>query len=435
MEELTKRNGKGVWMREIEKVLKRFDASIEWLTERIGIREDEIEKIRVDRETEEREKSVLLGAKRLKSIEEVMEEVEVLIDTHFFNEFYGTKSSTFLKRVIENQGSIEMRLLKKTWRTLNCSPKTMKIIREIQENLLCVGKRKEMITKKKTKTTCSCSKTGAQLTAKHIISCCRKVSGEINSRHDIVVNILLNNVLIKRKLISHEQKWEERKTVRSQNDEITIGTEHWRSDEWKEKGRVAGAKLKPDLVWLWRENGGQWKKVVVDVKVTSTDKMNDEFKKKDEKYRKWTTQETREKKVGMAVMVPLIISHDGAVHRGSVMRWKSIAKDIDVDWVRMAQSVLRYNVVIVGKFFNKGRWVSEAWKKDHPEEFDDELHGPHERIATGEERMERLDLELVPENVVCVRSSGTPPPRDVRLTSAGRGNPNLQVRGPINQLN
>ena len=29
MEELTKRNGKGVWPREIEKALKRFDASLE----------------------------------------------------------------------------------------------------------------------------------------------------------------------------------------------------------------------------------------------------------------------------------------------------------------------------------------------------------------------------------------------------------------------
>ena len=32
MEELTKRNGKGVWLREVEEVLKRFDASLEWLT-------------------------------------------------------------------------------------------------------------------------------------------------------------------------------------------------------------------------------------------------------------------------------------------------------------------------------------------------------------------------------------------------------------------
>ena len=35
MEELTKRNGKGVWKREIEKVLKMFGASIEWLIERM----------------------------------------------------------------------------------------------------------------------------------------------------------------------------------------------------------------------------------------------------------------------------------------------------------------------------------------------------------------------------------------------------------------
>ena len=112
----------------------------------------------------------------------------------------------------------------------------------------------------------------------------------------MVVNILLNNILIQRRLISDEQKWEDRKIVRTDTDEITIGTEHWVSDEWRDKGRVAGAKLKPDLVWLRRENGGQLKKVVVDVKVTSTEKMNDKFKKKDDKYRKWTTQEARERR-------------------------------------------------------------------------------------------------------------------------------------------
>ena len=133
--------------------------------------------------------------------------------------------------------------------------------------------------------------------------------------------------------------------------------------------------------------------------VTSTDRMNDEFKKKDDKYREWTTQETREKKVDMAVMVPLIISHDGAINKGSVMRWKSFAKDIDVDWVRMAQSVLRYNVVIVGKFFNKGSWVSEAWRKEHPEEFIDESHDHPERIETISERRELLHLGPDPESV------------------------------------
>ena len=36
VEEVTKRNGKGMWMREIERVLKRLDASLEWLVGRIG---------------------------------------------------------------------------------------------------------------------------------------------------------------------------------------------------------------------------------------------------------------------------------------------------------------------------------------------------------------------------------------------------------------
>ena len=160
MEELTKRNGKGVWMREIEKVLKRFDASLEWFIERIWMREEEIENVRGDREVEEREKSPLLRAKRLKSIADVLEEVEVLIDTHFFNEFYDTKSSIFLRSVIENQGWIEMRLFKRTWKSLNCTPKTMKIIQEIQENLLWVGKRKELIMKKRRRRHVSAARPG-----------------------------------------------------------------------------------------------------------------------------------------------------------------------------------------------------------------------------------------------------------------------------------
>ena len=90
----------------------------------------------------------MIRAKRRKSIDEVLEEVEVLIDTHFFNVFSETKSSAFLKKAIENQSSIDVRLFKRTWRTLNCTPKTLKVIREIQENLLCVGKSRELITKK-----------------------------------------------------------------------------------------------------------------------------------------------------------------------------------------------------------------------------------------------------------------------------------------------
>ena len=92
----------------------------------------------------------------------------------------------------------------------------------------------------------------------------------------------------------------------------------------------------------------------------------------------------------------------------------------------MAQSVLRYHVVIVGKFFNKGSWVSETWRKEHPEELDEEPDGPPERIATGVERREPLNLEPNLESAVCVRSSGTPPPHSVRLTPTGRGNPHFE---------
>ena len=164
--------------------------------------------------------------------------------------------------------------------------------------------------------------------------------------------------------------------------------------------------------------------------------MNDAFREKDEKYRVWATSETREKKVSKAVMVPLIISHDGADHRDTVRRWKDFAPDIQVDWVRMAQNVLRYNVVIVGRVFNKGSWVSEKWRKSHPDELAEEPEGPPERMTTANERKERLQLDQEPEGAVCVRSSGTPPLHGVRLTSTGRGKyPDETMGRPINQLN
>ena len=134
------------------------------------------------------------------------------------------------------------------------------------------------------------------LNAKHKISYWKRVSAEINARHDIVVNILLNNTLILRGLTTHGQKWEDRKTIRTAKDEITVGTEHPRSDEWSGGGRVRGARLKPDLVWLSCDSGGKWRKVVVNVNVTSTDKLNYAYKEKDEKYREWTIKETREKR-------------------------------------------------------------------------------------------------------------------------------------------
>ena len=53
----------------------------------------------------------------------------------------------------------------------------------------------------------------------------------------------------------------------------------------------------------------------MDVKATSTDKMNESFRETDDKYRECATKETREKKVVVTVMVPLIISHDGSFTR------------------------------------------------------------------------------------------------------------------------
>ena len=97
-EEMIKKNGKGVWSREIEKVLKRFDASLEWLMERIGIREEEMNKVGQNGEMEEGEKTKILQAKRTKRIDGVMEEVQVLVDTHHFNEFSETKSSFFSQK-------------------------------------------------------------------------------------------------------------------------------------------------------------------------------------------------------------------------------------------------------------------------------------------------------------------------------------------------
>ena len=105
------------------------------------------------------------------------------------------------------------------------------------------------------------------------------------------------------------------------------------------------------------------------------------------------------------------------------MRWKNFAPDIKVDWVRMAQNVLRYHVVIVGKFFNKGSWASEAWRREHPEEFADDAQGPPERIERDSDRKERLHLVPVCEGAVCVRSSDTPPPHGARLTPAERDDP------------
>ena len=63
MEELTKRNGKGIWMREIEKGLKRFDTSLELLTGIIAMRDEEMESIRRNDEMDGEENQMLRAKK------------------------------------------------------------------------------------------------------------------------------------------------------------------------------------------------------------------------------------------------------------------------------------------------------------------------------------------------------------------------------------
>ena len=81
------------------------------------------------------------------------------------------------------------------------------------------------------------------------------------------------------------------------------------------------AEARPGVVQT-QHTGDCWRKVVVDVKVTSTDDMSKSFMEKDEKDCEWTTSETLGEKVVVA-MVPQIISHDRAIHRVTVGRWKS----------------------------------------------------------------------------------------------------------------
>ena len=63
--------------------MKRFDAYLEWLMERIGLRDEEMDRIRVDDQIEDLEITQMLKM-RMKSVAEVLEEVGVIVDTQFF---------------------------------------------------------------------------------------------------------------------------------------------------------------------------------------------------------------------------------------------------------------------------------------------------------------------------------------------------------------
>ena len=74
----------------------------------------------------------VLGAK-MKNTADVLEDAEVLVDTHF-NKFSESKSSSFLKRIVANQSVVDIRLFKNGWKTMNCTPKTMKVIMETRKS-------------------------------------------------------------------------------------------------------------------------------------------------------------------------------------------------------------------------------------------------------------------------------------------------------------
>ena len=74
-------------MRENEKVLRWFDASLEWLMERFAMRDEEMEKLGQDRQVEEKTKRATIRVMKMKIVDVDLEEVEELIDLHLFIEF------------------------------------------------------------------------------------------------------------------------------------------------------------------------------------------------------------------------------------------------------------------------------------------------------------------------------------------------------------
>lgn len=87
-----------------------------------------------------------------------------------------------------------------------------------------------------------------------------------------------------------------------------------------------------------------------------------------------------------------------------------------------------YNVMVVGKNFNKGCLVFETRRRVHTEELVGGPDGVQERIATAEERRRLIHLDRVRDGAVCSvfgHATSTRCSADV----AGRGNPNqLNVR-------
>ena len=71
----------------------------------------------------------------------------MIIEPFHHDKFMEGNTSRFLKETRKQKEHIDMKTTRKAWNKMNCKPKTMKMIGEYQEGLLCVGKRRTMINK------------------------------------------------------------------------------------------------------------------------------------------------------------------------------------------------------------------------------------------------------------------------------------------------
>lgn len=100
-------------------------------------------------------------------------------------------------------------------------------------------------------------------------------------------------------------------------------------------------------------------------------------------------------------MVPIIVSNDGAVHKDAVRRRKSFAPDIKVDWVRMAQNMLRYNVVIVGDSSIMAAWSPRHGDESIPRNLWKKQKALQKELPPSMSEGERLHLNINREGAVC----------------------------------
>ena len=163
--------------------------------------------------------------------------------------------------------------------------------------------------------------------------------------------------------------------------------------------------------------------MVVDVKVTSTEKKNKAFRE-NKIPRLGDQRDTRKKKVRKAVVVPIIISHDGTSTKTQSDDGRTLhptSRSTGCEWHKMSFAIMWS---LSGRSSTKGAGSPRPGEKPTPRSLKLRPKEPHKESlqSRSEESSSTLTLNSW---VLCVRPSCTPPPHDVRLTSAARGNPNF----------